>query len=214
MQSLRDWRSAGDWTMNKFIVINLNQAESRESKIERWKEAGRWVIFGILIGLLLYANGLMLYINFSYNQLIRVKQLQIVEVKDEIERLRVVGKNLSKDDILGLAELEDDRILWARNLELLGEMTPDDMALTGLRYAQNKLTIDGIAVIYADQKEFDIVNSYVKTLKSNQEFANEFTRIRFSSFARQDFRGQDIVQFQIEASMKRATQTEKQRRRS
>ncbi len=198
--------------MNKYIVINLNQAESRESKIERWKERGKWAVFGIYMALLAFACALILYINFSYNSMIAAKKQQIIEVESEMERLRHVGKNLSKDNILGLAELEDDRILWARNLELLGSMTPDDMSLTGLRYAKNKLTIVGIAVIYEDEKEFDIVNSFVRTLKNNVEFANEFTRIRFSSFARQDFRGQDIVQFQVEATLKRATQSEKESR--
>ncbi|NQU28267.1 MAG: PilN domain-containing protein [Candidatus Marinimicrobia bacterium] len=198
--------------MNKYIVINLNQAESRESKIERWKEHGKWVVFGIYMVLLTFACALILYINFSYKSMIADKKQQIIEVESEMERLRHVGKNLSKDNILGLAELEDNRILWARNLELLGAMTPDDMSLTGLRYAKNKLTIVGIAVIYEGEKEFDIVNSFVRTLKNNVEFANEFTRIRFSSFARQDFRGQDIVQFQVEATLKRATQSEKESR--
>lgn len=198
--------------MNKFIVINLNQAESRETKIERWKERGRWLSFCVMVGLLAAVCGLILRINFNYDAMITTKKKQIRTVSEEIEHLRHVGKNLSKDDILGLAELEDNRILWARNLELLGSMTPDDLALTGLRYSNNRLTIDGIAVIYEGQKEFDIVNYYVGRLKNNEEFANEFTRIRFSSFSRQDFRGQSIVQFQIEATLKRATQSEKEQR--
>ncbi len=199
--------------MSKFIIVNLNQAESRESKLERWKERGRWGLLFFLMLLFIYAAGSVLYINFSYASLITDKKEQIATARDEIERLRHFGKNLSKDDILGLAELEDERILWARNLQLLGEMTPDDMAITGLRYSRNKLTVEGIAVIYEDLKDIDIVNSYVRTMKRNTEFSNEFTRIRFSSFNRQDFRGQDIVEFQIEATLKRATQSEKERRR-
>ncbi len=188
--------------MKKFIVINLNQDESRESKLERWRERSRWMIVGSYGLVLAFFCVFALIINTSYNSMIDDKEQQIEDVQKEIERLRHVGKNLSKDDILGLAELENQRILWAYNLQLLGEMTPDDMAITGLKYVNNKLIIDAIAVIYEDQKEFDIVNTFVSRLRENDNFADSFKRIRFSNFVRQDFRGQDIVQFQVEASLK------------
>ena len=36
-----------------------------------------------------------------------------------------------------LAKLENNRFLWAENLERLGEMTPEDMSLTELKYKKN-----------------------------------------------------------------------------
>mgnify|MGYP007000446195 len=70
------------------------------------------------------------------------KKAEISRLKQEIEQLQSRGKNLSKDDILSFADLENDRFLWAKNLELLGKMTPDDMAITGLRFKRQKMFIN------------------------------------------------------------------------
>ena len=35
----------------QYIVINLNKAESAETRIERVKERGRWIIFSIIFDL-------------------------------------------------------------------------------------------------------------------------------------------------------------------
>ena len=34
--------------MNKFISIDLNQSESRETILEQWKERSRWFVFGLI----------------------------------------------------------------------------------------------------------------------------------------------------------------------
>jgi Tfp pilus assembly protein PilN len=190
--------------VKRYIVVNLNQGESRETRLERWKERFRWMVFAVLVLILLGLNAGIGYVSYSYDRLIEQKQQEIERIRKEIEALRARGKNLSKNDIISLAKLEENRIIWARKLELLGKMTPDDMALTGLRYKHGKLQIDGIAVVYDDQKDFDIVNNYVNTLRYNQEFSREFTRIKFTKFSRHTIRGQEIIQFQIEAALRGA----------
>ena len=116
--------------MKKFILINLNQTDTKEARTVRWKERGRWMIFTVIVLSLIFANTSLFLIGSGYNRLIAQKENEIADIRQRIRDLQAQGKNLSKRDILSFAELESNRTLWARNFELLGKMTPDDMALT------------------------------------------------------------------------------------
>ena len=122
-------------------------------------------------------------------------------IKKEISLLREKGKNLSKQDIMTLAKLENNRFLWAENLERLGEMTPEDMSLTELKYKKNKLSIKGIAATYSGQKAFEQVERFIHLMKSDSEFSNHFTRMRLMHHELINVRGQDIVSFELEAPL-------------
>ena len=187
--------------MKKLILINLNKRETSESLAIRNKERIRWSIFGLLVSLLFGVNGLTWYIGFNYNSLINQKNMEIGQIKEEISLLREKGKNLSKKDIMTLAKLENNRFLWAENLEKLGEMTPEDMSLTELQYKKKKLLIKGIATTYRGQKDFEQVERFIHVLKSNDEFSSHFTRLRLMHHALINVRGQDIVAFELEAPL-------------
>lgn len=187
--------------MKKLILINLNKRETSESLAIRNKERIRWFIFGLLVSLLFGVNGLTWHIGFNYNRLINQKNMEIDQIKEEISLLREKGKNLSKQDIMTLANLENNRFLWAENLEKLGEMTPEDMSLTELQYKKNKLLIKGIATTYRGQKDFEQVERFIHVLKSNDDFSNHFTRLRLMHHSLINVRGQDIVAFELEAPL-------------
>ena len=118
----------------QYIVINLNKAESAETRIERVKERGRWILFSVILALFVGANARVMMIGLGYNSIIDKKKKEISRLKEEINNLTTQGKNLSKYDILSFADLEQDRFLWAQNMEKMGKVTPDDIAITGLRY--------------------------------------------------------------------------------
>jgi Tfp pilus assembly protein PilN len=188
----------------QYIVINLNKAESAETLQARVRERARWVIFGVLIALLLGVNAKVWIISGGYDKIIDKKEIEIARLNDEIDQLQSEGKNLSKDDILSFADLDQDRFLWARNLEKMGALTPDDIAITGLRYKRQKLIIKGIALTFEDRKDFEIIDEYVQTLRNNKEFSNNFSKIKYVGHSKVSVRGQDIVRFEIEASSKRS----------
>jgi hypothetical protein len=183
------------------ILINLNKRETSESLAIRNKERIRWFLFGLLVSLLLGANSFALFIGFNYNSLINQKNMEIDQIKKETSRLREKGKNLSKQDIMTLANLENNRFLWAENLEKLGKMTPEDMSLTELHYKKNKLLIKGIATTYRGQKDFEQVERFIHVLKSNDEFSSHFTRLRLMHHSLINVRGQDVVTFELEAPL-------------
>ena len=189
--------------MKNYIKINLNKAESSEVLKERATERGRWIIFSILIFSLLTVNVRSLMIGFGYNKIIEKKKTQIEKLQNQINQLKSKGKNLSKVDIMSFADLEQDRFLWARNMELLGGMTPDDMAITGMRFKRDKLTIKGIALTFEDRKDFEIIDEYVQTLRDNKEFSQNFTRIKYVGHQKINLRGQNIIRFEIVASIRK-----------
>ena len=188
--------------MIKFISINLNQSESRETIREQWKARSRWFMFGLITILLLFVNVETWWISRGYTKLIERKESEIKDVKAEISTLRKEGKNLSKADIMSLAELENNRILWARNMQLIGEMTPEDMAITSMKYKKDKIIIGGIAVIFEDRKDFDIVHDYINRLKRNKKLGENFSGIKFNQGSLKTIREQEVVEFEIEAALR------------
>ena len=186
-----------------YIVINLNKVESAETRLARIREQVRWGIFGVLMLLLVSVNFQVWMISNGYNDIISQKKEEIERLKDEIDKLQSEGKNLSKGDILSFADLEQDRFLWAQNLERMGRVTPDDIAITGLRFKREKLIIRGIALTFEDRKDFEIIDEYVQTLRRNKEFSNNFNRIKYVGHNKVNVRGQDIVRFEIEAKVKK-----------
>lgn len=188
--------------MKKFISINLNQSESRETIREQWKERSRWVVFGLITFFLVFVNGETWWIGRGYSKLIERKEVEIKEVKIQISALRKEGKNLSKEDIMSLAELENNRILWARNMQLIGEMTPEDMAITSMKYKKDKIIIGGVAVVYEDRKDFDIVHEYISMLKRNKLLGENFSKIKFNQGSLKKIREQSVVEFEIEAALR------------
>ena len=189
--------------MKTYIMINLNKAESAETRKERIREQTRWAIFGILILFLLAMNVRVWMISIGYDRVIDQKRIEIEDLAEQIKQLRSRGKNLSKNDIMSFADLEQDRFLWARNMELLGTMTPDDMAIIGMRFKRDKLTIKGIALTFEDRKDFEIIDEYVQTLRDNKEFSDNFIRIKYVGHQKVDIRGQQIIRFEIVASIRK-----------
>jgi len=187
----------------QYIIINLNKAESAETRLERVREQVRWVTFSVLLIFLLGVNFRVWMISNGYNNILDQKKVEIERLQDKIDKLQSEGKNLSKDDILAFAALEQDRFLWAQNLEEMGTMTPDDMAITGLRFKRGKLIIKGIALTFEDRKDFEIIDEYVQTLRKNKDFSNNFGRIKYVGHSKVSIRGQEIVRFEIEATVRK-----------
>ncbi|HIA23759.1 MAG TPA: hypothetical protein EYN76_05100 [Candidatus Marinimicrobia bacterium] len=171
--------------MIKFISINLNQSESRETIREQWKNRSRWFMFGLITLLLLFVNVETWWIGRGYSKLIERKESEIRDVKIQISTLRKEGKNL-----------------WARNMQLIGEMTPEDMAITSMKYKNDKIIIGGIAVVYEDGKNFDIIHDYINRLKRNKKLGENFSKIKFNQGSLKMIRDQEIVEFVIEAALR------------
>ena len=162
------------------------------------------LLSSFLISIFIGVNSRVWIISSGYDKIIDKKQTEITRLKDEINKLQSEGKNLSKDDILSFADLEQDRFLWTRNLEKMGALTPDDIAMPRLQLNRKKLAIKGQPPTFEDRKDFEIIDEYVQTLRNNKEFSSNFSKIKYVGHSKVNVRGQDIVRFEIEASSRKS----------
>ena len=186
-----------------YFIVNLNKGETAETRLGIIRERVRWGIFSVLVSLLVGMNIRVFMINAGYDSIIEQKKIEILRVESEIKKLESSGKNLSKKDIMSFAELEQGRFLWANNIEILGNLTPSDMSITGLRFKKEKFVIRGIAITFEDKKDFDIIDEYVQTLRKNNKFADSYSNIKYLGHQRLNVRGQDIIRFEVVATIKK-----------
>ena len=171
--------------------------------MEMKRERNRWFLFGGIVVMFSILYGSMLFINKSTDNLISSRENRIEEVVSETESLKKAGINLSKKDIQSLFTIESERILWAKKLQLLSKTTPSDMAITGLTYRNNRFIISAISRISGEEKEFSVVENFIKKLNSIEDFSNDFKTIKFLSSERLVVRNQEILMFKIEAQLDR-----------
>ncbi|PIZ68565.1 MAG: hypothetical protein COY19_03560 [Candidatus Marinimicrobia bacterium CG_4_10_14_0_2_um_filter_48_9] len=188
--------------MINVIKINLNQAMSRASRREVVRERLRWTYFWS-IGALLLVGVAVFYLEYAaVNSIIKQKQDQVRDIKEQIRKLQQQGKNLSKADIMSLAKLESGRIFWAEKFRELSKVLPEDMAITRLNFKNDALVIEGVSRIFLGEREFDVINRLIDRLRTDDIFSRDFEDVKFSKFSRVSVLKQDIVEFEIVARVK------------
>ena len=188
------------------IIINLNQSySSSEIKLNK-DENKRWVYFSFILVALLGNLFWFIYINMDINQLINQREATIAQLGVDTEKLKQKGRiNLSKKDIENLYNVEKNRVTWADKFTEFANITPEDMAITGIVFRNNKFTINAISLINENEKEFAIVENLINTLQSSEIISKDFSNIKFKSSQRKITRGQEILVFVIEAKLNKSS---------
>ena len=188
------------------IIINLNQSySSSEIKLKK-DENTRWVYFSLILLALLGNLFWFIHINMNINQLIEQREDTIAQLDVDTEKLKQKGRiNLSKKDIENLYNVEKNRITWADKFTEFANITPEDMAITGIIVRNNRFTINAISLINEDEKEFAIVENLINTLQSSEIISKDFSNIKFKSSQIKITRGQEILVFIIEAKLNKAS---------
>ena len=188
------------------IIINLNQSySSSEIKLKK-DENTRWVYFSLILLALLGNLFWFIHINMNINQLIEQREDTIAQLGVDTEKLKQKGRiNLSKKDIENLYNVEKYRITWADKFTEFANITPEDMAITGIVFRNNKFTINAISLINENEKEFAIVENLINTLQSSEIISKDFSNIKFKSSQIKITRGQEILVFIIEAKLNKSS---------
>ena len=188
------------------IIINLNQSySSSEIKLKK-DENMRWFYFSLILVALLGNLFWFIYINININQLIEQREDTIAQLDVDTEKLKQKGRiNLSKRDIENLYNVEKYRITWADKFTEFANITPEDMAITGIVFRNNKFTINAISLINENEKEFAIVENLINTLQSSEIISKDFSNIKFKSSQRKITRGQEILVFVIETKLNKSS---------
>jgi len=188
------------------IIINLNQSFSSTEIKQKKDENTRWTIFTFVL-LALFGNLFwFIHINMDINKLVEQRKSTIDQLVEDTEALKQKGRiNLSKKDIENLYNVEKNRITWADKFKDLAVITPEDMAITSIKYRNNKFIINAISLINENEKEFAIVENLINTLQENETISRDFSEIKFKSSERKITRGQEILVFVIEAKLNKVS---------
>ena len=187
----------------KLIKINLNQTVSKAQLDYLNEEKKRWMLFGGICALFIIYLIWFGFINYRMNNIIESRTQTIKEIIKKTEELKKSGKiNLSKIDIKTLNNFENKRMFWAPKLIALSEITPEDMAITGLDFENKKLQISAISKIENGEKDFDVVEDFMKRIDENEEFNKDFKSIKFDSMEKSRAKGQEVLSFTIKAKLK------------
>ena len=199
---------------NKFVLINLNKTVSNAELQELQQERKKWIIFTVITMLLLALAFWFISINSQANFIISERNNVINKLIQDTENLKNEGQiNLSKRDINNLIKTEGERIIWSEKLKILSDITPADMAITGLEFKNLKFTIKGISKVHEDEKEFLIVEQFINMLKTNARFSDDFKTIKFKGSERDLSRGQEIFKFTIEAELNKKSKRKLRRKK-
>ena len=65
-----------------------------------------------------------------------------------------------------------------------------------------RLRISALSNLKQREKEFSVVEDFMKRIDENQEFNKDFKDIKFDDLEKENVRGQEILSFRIEARIK------------
>ncbi len=163
--------------INQF-TINLNKGEDIAERDARWRKRREIITMTVLIIFVM----VLLTVNIGQYQMIErvilTKKNIIEDIERKLDSLEKTGKKISKEDVLSLAKLEKERVLWTKKLLALGQELPDEMALTYLEFKNNVLLIRFITTIRGKEKEFDKVKEMIDKLRASPMFFHDFAQMR------------------------------------
>ncbi len=202
------------------FTINLNREEGFVQRMERKRRIRDRAIL-ISFSVLLLALAIISWrSDRTFRNIIDSKERQLQRIVAQIDSLQQAGQNVSKEDVLALARLERERVLWTKKLRALAERMPEKMVITRITLQRGLLTIEAMSQIRPNEREFDKVKLFMDRLRATPLFFNDFKDMKFKESKRFNHDDQPLLSFVITctlkptALMKRAkTQTTRRGRR-
>ena len=179
------------------FTINLNKGEDIAEREARWRKRREIITLTVLVVFVL----VLTVINIGQYQMIEgiitTKETIIRDIDRQLDSLKKTGKNISKEDVLALAKLEKERVLWTKKLLGLGQELPLEMALTYMEFKNNVLLLRFITTIKSDEKEFDKVKEIIDKLRASPMFFRDFREMRLKEQHRAEVDEQTILSFSV-----------------
>lgn len=195
------------------FTINLNKGEDLAEREARWRKRREIITLSGLVILVIVFT----LINVQQYQIaegiLQVKEQTIKDIDRRLDSLKKTGKNISKQDVLALAKLEKERVLWTKKLLSLGELLPNEMAITYLEYKNQMLLLRFISTIEKDEKEFDRVKEIIDKLRGSTLFFRDFSDMRLKEQHQTDVEGQTILSFSVLSTIEKGSSAGSRRTR-
>ncbi len=197
---------------NFFFKINLNKYGELKLKAESEKRTflNTVIIFFLLfIGL----SGFTFYLNSVMSRKINNRKVFLNDIQEEIKKYQASGEDLSTKDLERLTSLSTERIFWAKKLVALSEKMDDKIAVTHFSFKTDVLSLFGITKMDKNEKEHDLIDSFITKLKLNDQINSDFSEVKFVSSRRDLEKAVEIVRFQIDLVAKNSSNSKSKRGR-
>jgi len=179
------------------FTINLNKGEDIAERVARSRRRVE-IITVTVLGLFVIVLSLINVQQYkAIGSVVATKESIIRNIDRQLDSLKKTGKNISKEDVLALAKLEKERVLWTKKLLAMGELLPQEMALTYVEFKNNVLLLRFLSTINKDEKEFDKVKSMIDQLRASPLFFRDFADMKLKEQHRGDVEDQDILTFSV-----------------
>lgn len=194
------------------FTINLNKGEDIAERELRWRKR-REIITLTLLGIVaLVVFGLNFQQYETMNELVQSKQETIAAIDRQLDSLEKTGKNISKEDVMALAKLEKERVLWTKKFLAVGQLLPEEIALTHMEYKNNTLLLRFISKIKQDEKEFDMVKGMIDKLRNSTLFFHDFHEMKLKEQHQAVVEEQTIVSFSVLCNIEKISSNKRRRR--
>lgn len=178
-----------------FFRIDLNKLE--DPSVALRKERRESYLF---IALALLFAALVAWASRSAGKLgHKVRELRGLKagLQSQLDAMRRDSQYVSEEDVRSLFELERRRVLWTRKLNAMPFLAGEKIVLTNLNYQRGRLTVEALAEAPAGGNRFELISSFIDSLKAAPEFGRDFGKVEFQSSKRVDFQGQGLLAFTV-----------------
>jgi len=183
--------------------INLNKGEDTAEREVRWRRRREAITLTVLVVAVLLLSYFSYQQHTMVQQVLQTKEGIIANIDRQLDSLKKTGKNISKEDILALAKLEKERVLWTKKFLSLGETLPPEMAITYLEFKNALFLMRFITTIEKDEKEFDKVKDLIDALRASPVFFRDFADMKLKEQHQTDVDEQTILSFSVLATIDR-----------
>ena len=177
--------------------INLNRQEGFAQREERKRKLRERITLTVVSALLLVMGFLTWQNDHELRMMVQGKEYQLNRIITQIDSLQKEGQNVSKEDVLALARLDDERVLWTKKFASVADRLPEKMAVTGLTLERGTFSINAISQIDPNEREFDKVKELMDQLKATPVFMEDFKDIKFKESKRVKREDQEYLSFQV-----------------
>jgi len=191
------------------IEINLLPEElkiKKKKKIELSK-IPLMPFFFVTISILMFAHvALIIAVNVNKSKLGALKKTweSYAPKRKETDLLKNNVKRIN-DRVKTIEELTKKRVLWARKLNSLSNVIPPNIWLSKLAYVEKinviTLTIEGYAAGTTDEGTAYVAR-FIKALKSDASFFEDFKDIELGSMRTSLIEGQEVMNFKLICTFK------------
>ena len=193
-----------------YFKINLNKFGEQRQKIENENRTFRNTVITFIIFYLAVA-GTFYYFYGQMQQKVENRNKYLKKTKQKIESMQTTDEFLSKKDLERITKLTTDRVFWAKKLVALADKTTDDIAITHFSFKDGSLKLFGITKVDKDKKEFDLIDSFIASLRNDKQISTDFPDIVFVKSHRDEEKDVDILRFQVNCEAKNTGKKKRKR---